>query len=160
MVVLSDYQCAYCAAWHHETLPQLMPYVETGALRVEWLDTIVYGPASQRAARAAYAAAQQDALQEIQTALFPGGETLSEAELSDEALLALAEELGLDTERFTADYDSEAAVESISADVETATTLGVYATPAFLIGGQPILGAQPSDVFITAIQQEIEAAGP
>lgn len=160
MVVLSDYQCPYCAQWHENTLPNLQIYVETDDLRIEWRDTVVYGPASERAARAAFAAARQGAFREFQDALFDGGEARSEDELSDEALLAVAGALGLDTAQFTADFNSDAASASVADDATIATSLGVYATPAFIIDGQPILGAQPTSVFVDALEQAIAAGRP
>lgn len=160
MIVLSDYQCPYCAQWHEHTLPNLQIYVESENLRIEWRDAVVYGPASERAARAAYAAAQQDAFREFQQALFDGGETRPESDISDAALLVTAAELGLDTAQFTTDFNSDAASASIADDAAVATSLGVYATPAFIINGQPILGAQPTQVFVDAVDQAIASARP
>src|SRR5699024_1988565 len=43
LVVFSDYQCPFCAAWSHDTLPVMMEYVAAGDLRIEWRDLNVYG---------------------------------------------------------------------------------------------------------------------
>ena len=52
----------------------------------------------------------------------------------DEPLVALAEEAGLDVERFKADLNDPALVEAVAADHEAATTreMGVFGTPTFL----------------------------
>lgn len=159
LVVFSDYQCPFCAKWSYETLPLMMEHVEAGDLRVEWRDVNVFGAASERAARASYAAAAQGAFWDYHDALFAGGEKRSEADLSDDALAALAGELGLDVQRFTADMQSPAIAEQIAANARLGLDLGAYSTPVFLMGGEPLVGAQPSEVFLDAFDRALDAAG-
>ncbi len=35
--------------------------------------------------------------------------------------------------------------------------LGVFSTPAFLINGRPVVGAQPTETFIEAVEAELGA---
>lgn len=147
LVVFSDYQCPFCAKWSTETLPLMMEHVEAGDLRIEWRDVNVFGEASERAARASYAAGEQDMFWEYHDELFAGGATRSEGELSDEALVALAADLGLDTDQFETDLSSEETAEQIAANQQLGLDLGAYSTPAFILGGQTIVGAQPAQVF-------------
>src|SRR5699024_8907535 len=107
LVMFSDFQCPYCAQWSHETLPELREYVERGELRIEYRDVNIYGEDSERAARAALAAAKQDRLQDYHDALFADGEIRSPQELDEDSLVDLAGELDLDTEQFAADLNSE-----------------------------------------------------
>ena len=158
LVVFSDYQCRFCARWSAETLPVLMEHVEAGDLRIEWRDVNIYGPASERAARASYAAARQGAFWEYHDALFAGGELRSESELSDDGLLALAADLGLDTTTFAADMTAEETVQQIAANQQLGIDLGAYSTPMFLMGGQPLVGAQPTQVFLDAFESALAAA--
>lgn len=148
LVVFSDYQCPYCAQWNHDTLPILMERAEAGELRIEWRDVNVFGDDSVRAAKAAYAAALQDSYWEYHHALYPDGETRDD--LSEDALVALAEDLGLDTEQFAADLTSEETQTAIDANAKLGLSIGAYSTPAFIMGGQPIVGAQPTEVFVNA----------
>src|SRR5699024_3139180 len=69
LVVFSDYQCPYCAAWSQDTLPTMLDYVDSGDLRIEWREVNVFGSASEQAAKAAYAAALQDKHWEFHDAL-------------------------------------------------------------------------------------------
>lgn len=158
LVVFSDYQCPFCAKWSAETQPSMMEHVEAGDLRIEWRDVNVFGPASERAARASYAAALQGAFWEYHDALFADGHHRSEADLSDEALSALAADLGLDTEQFATDMASEETAEQIAANQQFGLDLGVQSTPVFILGGQPIVGAQPTQVFQDAFQTALDAA--
>lgn len=160
LVVFSDYQCGYCARWSTDTFPELLDYVADGALRIEWRDVNIFGADSERAARAAYAAALQGAFVEYHDALFPGGKTRSAAQLTDEALVATAAELGLDAEQFAADFASPAAAAEVARNQELGVQLGAYSTPSFVLAGQPIVGAQPTEVFLQAIEAATAQAGP
>jgi protein-disulfide isomerase len=153
LVVYNDFQCPFCAVWAKDTEPTMMEYADAGDLRIEWRDINAFGPVSVRAAQAAFAAGQQDAYVEYHHALFEDGEKRPADELTDEALIALAGELGLDVERFSADLDSPEVAAGVQANVDEAAAIGVYSTPAFLVGGTPILGAQPTEVFVQAYEE-------
>lgn len=158
LVVFSDYQCPFCARWSAATLPLMMERAEAGELRIEWRDVNIFGPASERAARASYAAALQGAFWEYHDALFAGGEHRSESQLSEEALIELAEGLGLDADRFAADLGSEQTAAQVAENQQLGLDLGAYSTPVFILGGQPIVGAQPSQVFLDAFDDALAAA--
>ncbi|WP_208379026.1 DsbA family protein [Cumulibacter soli] len=155
LVVYSDYQCGYCATWSTDTLPQVMPYVEAGDLRLEWRDVNVFGEDSERAARASYAAAIQDEYWAYHDALYAGGAPSSD--LSEESLIALAVEVGLDQQQFVADLNADDTVEQVAQNMQEGLSLGVTGTPTFILGGEPIVGNQSTDVFITAIDQMLAA---
>ena len=156
LVVFSDYQCPYCASWSHDTMPEMMEYVEDGDLRIEWRDLNIFGPESERASRAAYAAGLQDGFWEYHDALFAEGETRSENQLSEQELIALAEEQGLDVQQFTDDMSSEEVLEQVSANQRLGLELGASSTPTFVLGGVPVIGAQPTEVFIGAVDELLE----
>lgn len=155
IVVFSDYQCPYCARWSQETLPVLRDYVERGELRIEHRDVNVYGEDSERAARASLAAAKQGSFTEYHDRLFAGGEIRSPAQLSEEALIQLAAELGLDTEQFTADLHSEQVAATIAENAQQGIEVGAMATPSFILDGTPMVGAQPTAVFTEAIDRAL-----
>lgn len=159
LIVFSDYQCPFCARWNAETLPSMMEHVAAADLRIEWRDINVFGPVSERAARATYAAALQGAFAEYHDGLFADGKHRPASGLSSEALVALAGELGLDTDRFTTDLDSEVTTTQIALNQQLGLDLGVTSTPVFILGGQPIVGAQPTQVFEDAFQAALTAAG-
>lgn len=158
MVMFSDYQCPFCASWTDETLPAMMEYVDDGDLRLEWRDLNMYGDPSERAAKASYAAGLQDNLLEYQGELFEDGEKRSEDQLTEEALVDIAGGLNLDVEQFTRDMNSDEANEQIQANQQLGTGLGVTSTPSFLIGGEPVVGAQPTEVFTETVDNALESA--
>ena len=160
MVVFTDYQCPYCARWSHETLPELRDHVERGELRIEWRDVNVYGEDSERAARASLAAAMQGEHSAYQQALFAGGEIRGPGGLTEQALIDLADELGLDVQQFTEDLRSEQVARTISENAAEGLELGAVTTPSFVIGGIPSVGAQPTKHFLAQIDEALEKAGP
>lgn len=155
MVVFSDYQCKFCAQWTVRTMPLMWEYVESGELRMEWRDINIFGDPSARGAHAVFAAAKQDAFYEYHHALFADGEPAGESDLTDDALLGLAGELGLDTEQFAADYASQEAADAVAASEELGQVTGAASTPSFILGGVPIQGAQPTEVFIQTMEEAL-----
>lgn len=158
LVVFSDYQCPFCAQWSHETLPEMLTRAEAGELRIEWRDVNVYGSDSKRAALAAYAAAAQGDFWGYHDALFESGHTRSPGELSEETLIALAGELGMDRTRFAADMSSPEAAEEIARNEQLGLDHGAMSTPVFLLGGSPMVGAQPTEVFLDAYEAALAAS--
>ena len=159
LVVFTDYQCPYCARWTEDTLPALREHVDRGELRIEWRDVNVYGEDSARAARASLAAALQGRHADYHQALFAGGEVRPAAELDEDSLIALAEEQGLDVERFTADLRSEEVARVVDEHAAAGVELGAVTTPSFVLAGTPTVGAQPTEVFLDQLEAALEEAG-
>lgn len=153
LVVFSDYQCQFCAKWTTNTLPVMMEYVEDGDLRIEWRDVNVYGRDSERAARAAYAAALQGQFWEYHHELYPNGGNRSPGDLSEDSLVELAAQLSLDVPQFRDDMNADATVAEVARNEELGISLGAFSTPSFMMGGQPLVGAQPTEVFVEAFEQ-------
>nr|WP_275942297.1 thioredoxin domain-containing protein [Streptomyces spiramenti] len=158
LIVYSDYQCKFCAAWTTDTLPALREYVAAGHLRIEWRDISIFGEPSDRAARAAYAAGLQDMHGEFHDALFADGGTRGADGLRQEALVELAGEVGLDTERFAEDLTADATRAVAARNAAEAESLGAVSTPSFLLAGQPVVGAQPPEVFTAVIDEALAEA--
>lgn len=158
MIVYSDFQCPFCGEWARTTMPVLVEkYVDSGDLRIEWRDMAVLGNGSQDAALAGRAAANQGKFWEFSDVLYD--EEWQAAATDDsygaEAMADIAVDLGMDREQFLADIadaDTEAAVE---ADRDEAWSIGFTGTPAFLVEGLPVMGAQPLETFESAIEKRL-----
>lgn len=159
LVVFSDYQCPFCAQWSQDTLPAMMEYAEAGDLRIEWRDVNIFGEESERAARASYAAALQGNFWQYHDALFPDGQIRSHRQLDDEGLTALAADLGLDTDQFETDLHHPETAEQIERNAQLGMDLGAYSTPSFVLAGEPIVGAQPTEVFTDAVDAALARSG-
>jgi len=66
--------------------------------------------------------------------------------------------LGLDTVAFDDCLSSGRYASLVRDETATIQSLGVRGTPAFLINGQPLMGAQPFEVFQQMIEAEIRAS--
>ncbi|MDV6307634.1 DsbA family protein [Gordonia amicalis] len=159
LIVFTDYQCPFCAKWSHDTLPTMIERAEAGELRIEFRDVNVFGEASTRAARAAYAAALQGRFLDYHHALYPEGRPRKGDGLSTEGLIATSAELGLDVDRFRSDMESTETRKAIAENEELGAAAGAYSTPSFILGGQPIAGAQPTEVFVDALDELTTAEG-
>lgn len=156
LVVYSDYQCPFCATWATDTGPVMAQYAADGELRIEYRDIAIFGEESREAAHAAYAAGLQGHYLDYQRALFPDGDKLPPRGLRPSALIDIAAQIGLDTERFAADLDSAEVAAAVQRNVDEAAEIGAFSTPAFLLAGRPILGAQPTEVFVQALDAELQ----
>jgi protein-disulfide isomerase len=160
MIEWADFQCRFCALFSRDTEPALVErYVADGTLRIEWRDLPILGEESWTSALGGRAAAEQGAFWEFHAAVFAEDRGVDRGQLTLDAVVAIAEDLGLDVERFRSDLEDPALLEAIQRDREEGQRLGATSTPAFLVNGQPILGAQPLEVFEAAIEQAAADAG-
>ena len=70
-------------------------------------------------------------------------------------LVRYAGELGLGRDAFVACLDGHRFAPVVEADLGQGRTIGVRSTPSFLINGRPVIGAQPVEVFRTAIDDAL-----
>lgn len=159
MIMWSDFQCPFCGQFARQTEPALIDrYVKHGTLRLEWRDFPYLGPQSMPAARAARAAGEQGAFWAYHDALYALKLPPNSGQLTDQRLTAVAAGLHLDIGRFTAAMQSQQVADAVAADFTQGQNLGITGTPAFLINGTPIMGAQPEQTFDAAIDHAVAQA--
>lgn len=155
MIMYSDFQCGFCALWTTNTLPVLMEkYVEPGNLRIEFREANVFGEESVKAAQAAAAAGEQGKFLEFQKALYPGGKPMKS--FPEDKMVEIAEDLGLEAEKFKADMGSQKIADLVAQHQHKAAELGVTSTPMFIVGTQPVSGAQPTEQFELIVEQQLD----
>lgn len=159
MVVFSDYRCPFCARHSRVTEPELVErYVGAGELRIEWRDFPVFGDASLLAARAGRAAAAQGRFWEFNRAVYAAAPENGHHELTPRRLRDLAVRAGVpDLERFEREMSGDIYDQAIAKDVAQARALGITGTPSFVIGGHPLVGAQPTELFAQLIDRALQA---
>ncbi|MEU3760243.1 DsbA family protein [Streptomyces albogriseolus] len=160
LIEYSDFQCPFCGRFARETKPDLVrDYVDKGILRIEWRNFPVFGAESDQAARAGWAAGQQNRFWQFHDEAYAEPRRRNAGDFSEDNLLAMARKAGVeDLARFEKDMASEAAHQAVTRDSEEGYGIGVTSTPAFLINGRPVLGAQPTDVFTGIIDEAAEQA--
>lgn len=133
LVEFFDYRCPYCERMSG-TLAQLVE--EDQNLRVVMKEFPILSPQSTQAARAALAAARQGKYKAFHFALMAGG-----GGFTDDEILMVAEQVGLDGERLQRDMQ-DPAIEAVLRDNHAlAEQIGITGTPAFIVGRTLIPGA-------------------
>jgi len=87
------------------------------------------------AAIAAEAAALQDKYWEMHDAIYE-----NQSELNEDLLYELAEQIGLDTDKFEMDVQNESLKEKVESDFESGMRCGVNGTPTFFVNGEKFDG--------------------
>lgn len=118
---------------------------------------VILGPESQAAAEASECAAEQRAFWPYHDLLY-NPEGSANWGFAKDNLEQLAVELGLDSAAFDACLDSGKHTSVVGDETAIIPSLGVRGTPAFLINGKLLVGAQPFDVFEEIIAAEIDAS--
>ena len=135
-------------------------YVKSGTLRLEWKDFPYQGQESVDAALAARAAQAQGAFWEYHDLVYENQSSGNSGGYTEESLTALAEEAGLDVERFRRDLAEARYDDVVQTDFREGQDLGVSGTPTFYINGRVLVGLQPLETFERAIEEaEREAEG-
>lgn len=107
---------------------------------------------AQKAAEASRCAREQNKYWEYHDVLFQNGSALS-----PDNLKKFAADLQLDTARFNACLDSGKYAAAVNKDLADGTKVGVSGTPAFLVNGRFLSGAQPFSAFQEAIDDALSA---
>lgn len=136
IVVFTDYRCAACRLADPELEAAI---VGDGAVRLIYRDWPIFGAESERAARVTIAADRQGIYPALHRALMAESRPLS-----DEVLQELVERTGGDWARIERDLATYrgAIDQRLARTREDAFALGLPGTPAYLIGGLLVVGAQ------------------
>jgi protein-disulfide isomerase len=132
LVEFYDYRCGYCkkAASAVTELQKIDLRV-----RVVYKDFPILGEPSELAARAALASQAQGKHQAFHEALLA-----SHADMSKEAILKIAVNVGLDTKRLEADMADPKWQAVIDKNRALARDLGISGTPGFIVGNELVAG--------------------
>ena len=147
VVEYGDFQCPYCGRAEPAIRELLADFGDE--VRYVWrhLPLTDVHPRAQVAAEASEAASAQGAFWELHDLLLDRQDALL---LPD--LVAYAQELGLDVERFERDVRKHAGAGRIAEDVDSADRSGVSGTPTFFINGLRHHGAYDIDTLSKAVR--------
>jgi len=157
MVIWADYECPFCYKLMVNTLPQLQQQYGPKNLRIVWKNYPL--PFHSNARKAALAAdtvfrlGGAKAFWKFNAILFDNQRILSNAPYA-----SLAAECGVDPREFEIAFREERFVANIDKDEAQAKQAGVSGTPASLINGKLLSGAQPIQKFQAVIDEQIAAA--
>ena len=154
IVEFSDFQCPYCVQ-ANDTLAELIE-AYGDKIKVVYKHYPLSGihPAAEKAAEASICAQQQGNAKfwQLHDKIFANYRNLSLGVIKD-----MAKEIGLNQASFNQCLQSGQFASRVDREREQGLLIGVQSTPAFLINGRFIKGAQPFDVFKTMIDEELQS---
>lgn len=159
IVEYSDFNCGYCKRFHDETFQRVVDtYVKTGKVRLSYKHFPFLTASSPWKAEASECAAEQGRFWEYHEMLFKGAIPRDGEEAAvRQQLVDAASAMQLDTATFKTCLDGDDVAQRVNADANEGQQLGVTGTPSFLINGKPLVGAQPYEAFVEAIEAAIAA---
>jgi protein-disulfide isomerase len=153
IVEFSDFQCPFCARFRSQTFDQLKSeYIDTGKVKFVYRDFPLHSIHSEagKSAEAAQCANDQGKFWEYHDKIFENQQSLSNSNYKQ-----WATDLGLDSSKFNECLDSGKYTNEVANDLKDATATGGRGTPYFLVGNQPLSGAQPFSAFQALIDSQL-----
>lgn len=164
VVEFSDFHCPFCSQYTQQVYPRIgKEYIDTGRIAYMFVNFPIDAlhPRASKAHEAALCAGDQGRFWEMHDRIFAHVATAQ----TPEQLVGHAGVVGVDLEKFRACLDGGRRAEDVRQDVARAQSMGVRATPTFIIGtrepggtirvAQVISGAQPYDAFKAALDRVI-----
>ena len=141
-----DMGCPHCRRYENDGFETIREqYLEPGRIRYEYRDRTVTGAPGTAAANAAQAVFERegnDAFWEFKSAVFDRQERLRRSPV--ETLRSVADSLGFDADAIAEAARQRSHSDDVSADNERGRSLGVTATPSFVIDGA--LASEGADI--------------
>jgi len=155
-----DFACPYC----QRVSPTMEELVKDygGKVRVVYATMLIHPPA-RPAHLASCAAAKQGKFMAFKDAFWDkgfgpyaasGGKEASS--LGEDNILAIAKDLGLDTEKLKADMRGPECAQRMQSDMTQMQKFHVNSTPTFFINGRVVDGALPKEQFKQIIDEELK----
>lgn len=152
-----DFTCSACRSWHQAGIVEQKLQQYEGLVRVEWRDFPVITADSPKAAQAGQCAYDQGLFWEYLDRVYSEpGSSYTNAGVAD--LRRYATDVHLDVDSFNICLDENQHHETVNFDLEAARDLRLPGTPAFLVNGKAIIGANPQ-LLVQSIDEALAANG-
>ena len=160
IIVYSDFQCTHCQRFALTVEKELeAAYIDTGRVRLVYKFIVGWADESLRADEAAACAAEQGQFWPYYFLLMEQHTSPTVDDLPVEKLQDLAQQLGLDMNKFNASLLSGKYEALVNQQHEEGIALGVTGTPTFFINGVKKLGAGSLEVLQDVIDPMLQKGG-
>ncbi|MDO8504924.1 MAG: thioredoxin domain-containing protein [Candidatus Liptonbacteria bacterium] len=159
IVEYADFQCPFCGRFYTGAAAQIREqYVKTNKVKMVYRDFAFLGAESTAAAESAECAKDQGKFWAYHDVLYnaeiaDGQE--NNGNLNRALFVKLAGDAGMDAAAFGACVDANKYSDVVKKAVADAQNFEVNSTPTIFVGGEKIMGAQPFNVFQTAIDKAL-----
>ena len=154
LVLFTDYQCPYCAMMDDLIQQAKADYGDQVRIVVRNYPLPKHQNA-ETSARAVEAAAEQGKLEEMAAVVFEHQQDWKNQEDVEDLFVSYAGDLGLDTEKFRADYNSDVIKDRVARDLQDAQDLDLPGTPSLVLNNEVLM---LDSVDYSAIQEPLDAA--
>lgn len=151
IVEFADFQCPFCRRIEPSLQALLTRYPSQLRVVFRYYPITDIHPEALHAAQAAVCADRQGKFWPMHDAIFA-----DTAPLSPTSLRALAQKVGVDSEKFERCVHGSEMNDAISADVRAGDELSVHATPTLFINGRFVEGGVPEDRIVAVIEDELQ----
>lgn len=160
IVEYSDFQCPLCTKYYRDTYHTILDnYLASGKVKYVFKHfPLNIHPQAPDAALASECALEQNKFWEMHDALFENQSTWSGKTDHLDTFKKLAQNLGIDTDKFNACLDSQKYRNNVEKDYQEGINRSIRGTPSFYINDRIIVGAQDSKVFTDMIEAELATA--
>jgi RNA polymerase sigma factor (sigma-70 family) len=152
IVVFSEFQCPFCQRVQ-STLDELLAAYPKDVRLVFRNLPLAFHENAPLAAEAALAAHEQGKFWQMHDRLFANQSALDPASLEVHAAA-----IGLDVARFRKALEDKRFLPAVQEDMRLARELDINGTPAFLVNGKRVMGAQPLGAFKQAVDEALARA--
>lgn len=156
IVEYSDFQCPFCTRGYETLEKQVLKEYGDKVRFVYKHFPLNFHPWAQPGAVAVECAADQDpaAFWELYSYYFENQKEVNQQNLKDKSKEVLGK-TKIDMAKWEACYDSNETLPRVQADMAEGQSVGVSGTPAFIINGRLVSGAQPFQSFKAVIDDEL-----
>ncbi len=154
VVEYSDFQCPACAAYEPVVDRMLEELGDQVVLVYRHYPLTSIHNNAQLAAQAAEAAGLQGKFWEMHDQLFLQQTVWSEVKDPTDMFVEYALDVGLDTDKFLVDLNSDQVKELVAEDLASGNLLGVQGTPTFYVNGKKMPGVRSYNEFLQFVKDQ------
>lgn len=138
LIEFSDFQCPACGAYYPVVTQVLKDFKKDITFVYRNFPLTELHPNAQMAAQAAEAAGVQGKYWEMHDLLFTKQKDWSESTSPRDIFAGYADTLGMNSDQFKKDIDSDVVKKRVTQDITDGQTLGITGTPTFYLDGVKI----------------------
>lgn len=155
LIEYSDFQCPACAAYYPLVKQLFSDFGDKIYFAYRFFPLTSIHKNAMISSQAAYAAKLQGKFFEMHDLLFQTQTSWAESDNAADTFVEYAQKLGLDTDKFKKDMNSDEAKNHVASSQNQATAIGINSTPTFFVNGRQIVNPRGYDEFKKIIDDEL-----
>lgn len=156
LVEYGDFQCPACGVYYPLVKKLEKDFPDNLAVVFRNFPLTSLHKNAMNGAKAAEAAGLQDKFWEMHDMLFENQDEWTGLDNPEDTFVKYAEKIGIDKDKFLADYKGQEVQDKISADIKVANQIGINATPTFYLNGKKLTNPTSYDAFKSLVQSAVE----